>query len=265
MNNIFFEIGNYPLLESDAVKVRDFLYDISFEIFKHEIKNEKKHTRTIFRVPSIDNIRFKKINNKKYYYYFTNVFYEIIAGNAIIDAAKKYPDLFGSGNSEDVILALNKVRPSFSESNVDALFKDEQYCFIFEEDYKGELNKDKVLKIQLFRFQEVHKKNGNSDDNKEFVGGLLHTFQHFSFTEMSLSTFDNGYNLNYHPSFFILDLTNAFFNTELSKTKDKDGKEGLLGVYNGINFFFFSVDTIDLKVCFLSTAYFLPKIKNTKK
>jgi hypothetical protein len=96
------------------------------------------------------------------------------------------------------------------------------------------------------------------------VGGLLHAFQHFAYKDKSLSTFAKGYNLDYHPSYFILDITNAFFYSKLIETKDKDKKECSLGVYNDINFYFFSIKIDDSKVFFLSTAYFQGYI-NIKK
>lgn len=254
MDNNFFEIENDQMFDSDIDKIRSFIDSISKDIFCHEIEKDKKKIRTHYRIPSTDNIRPKKINNSKYYYYFTNVFYEVIAGNSIIDAMNQYPDLFGIGNSEKVIEALNNVRPNYSSSNDDAIFSEEQYCFVLQENENGELNKNKVLKIELFRFQEEHKKNSNSKSNKEFVGGLMHAFQHFAHKDIGLSTFEKGYNLNFHPSYFIIYLTNALFNSDLIETKDKNGKKALLGVYKKINFYFFPVKLNDSIVFFLSTA-----------
>lgn len=254
MNNNFFELENNQITDFDIAKIRSFIDSISEKIFYHELENDEKRKRTHYRIPSTDNIRLKIINNSKYYFYFTNVFYEVIAGNSIIDAMNQHPDLFGSEKSEKVIEALNNVRPNYSQINDDTIFREEQYCFILQENENGELNKNKVLKIELFRFHEVHKKNSNSELNKEFVGGLLHAFQHFAFNDKSLSTFAKGYNLHYHPSYFILYLTNALFNSNLIATKDKNGKIAFLGVYKKINFYFFSVKFDDSIVFFLSTA-----------
>ena len=63
------------------------------------------------------------------------------------------------------------------------------------------------------------------------------------------------YNLDYYPSYFISDITNAFFNSELICKKDKNGKTGKLGVFNNVEFYFFYENDADLGVYFLTTAY----------
>jgi hypothetical protein len=89
-----------------------------------------------------------------------------------------------------------------------------------------------------------------------FTGGLFHAFKHFTFNGINLSLQEKPeYNLDYHPTFFISDLTNAFFNSKLILTKDKNGKEGLLGKFNNIDFLFFYNKNTELGVYFLTTAF----------
>ena len=251
MDTNYFEVENYQSSESKKVEVRKLIELISCKLYYHEKINDKQNSRTHYRIPSLDNIISKQIGQNKYHYYFTNIFYGLIAENVLIDAAEKYTKLFGTGNSEDIIKALNLIRPGFCSD--DSIYREEQFCYVIEEDLFGELNESNVLKIQLFRFQDLQT---NTTSCKEFTGGLFHAFKHFSFNGINLSISKNTeYNLDYYPSYFISDINNAFFNSKLILTKDKNGKEGLLGKFNNIDFLFFYDKNIDLGVYFLTTAY----------
>jgi hypothetical protein len=251
MDTNYFEVENYQSSESKKVEIRRLIEFISCKLYCHEKINDKVNSRTHYRIPSLDNIVTKQIGNNKYHYYFTNIFYALIAENILIDAAEKHPNFFGTGNSADIIKALNLIKPGFCPD--DSIYKEEQFCYVVEENEFGELNESNILKIQLFRFQELQT---NTASCKEFTGGLFHAFKHFTFNGINLSLEENPkHNLDYHPSFFIFDLTNAFFNTKLLSTKDKKYKSGLLGRFNDIDFYFFYDNYADLGVYFLTTAY----------
>lgn len=256
MDTNYFEVENYQSSESKKVEIRRLIELISCRLYCHEKINDKVNSRTHYRIPSLDNIVTKQIGNNKYHYYFTNIFYALIAENVLIDAAEKYPNFFGTGNSEDLIKALNLLKPGFCPD--DSIYKEEQYCFVVEENEKGQLNEKKILKIQLFRFQELSGKETLFE--YVFTGGLFHAFKHFRFNEINISISKNTeYNLVYYPSYFISDMTNAFFISELVCKKDKNGKTGRLGVFNNIEFYFFYEKEADLGVYFLNTAYRIKK------
>lgn len=221
MNTDFFKAKNYKLSESKKVEIRKLIELISCKLYCHEKKNDKVNSRTHYRIPSTNNIISKQIEDKKYHYYFTNIFFGVIAENVLINADTNHSELFGRNNSEDIIKALNLEKPGFCSD--DSIYKEEQFCYVIEENERGELNEKNILKIQLFRFQEPSYKENIFE--YIFTGGLFHAFKHFTFNGINLSLQENPeYNLDYHPSFFISDLTNAFFNTKLILTKDKKGK-----------------------------------------
>lgn len=150
MDKNYFEVENYQSSESKKVEIRRLIELISCKLYCHEKINDKVNSRTHYRIPSLDNIISKQIRLNKYHYYFTNIFYGLIAENVLIDAAVKYTKLFGTGNSEDIIKALNLIRPGFCSG--DSIYKEEQFCYVIEENEFGELNESNILKIQLFRF-----------------------------------------------------------------------------------------------------------------
>jgi hypothetical protein len=252
MKDTFFEQDKNLVTESDKAKIRNLIHNISEKIYNHEIEHDKLNSRTHIKIPTTDNIILKCVDNKKYYYYFTNIFYGLIIDNILLDAATEYPDLFGTGNSEDVIKAINNIRPVFCTD--DSIYKEEQYCYIVEENEKGELNENNILKIQLFRFQELTDKKDILSKNI-FTGGLFHAYKHFRFHDKSISTDNKGFNFDHHPSYFLFYITQAFFKSELKKEKDANGRGGLCGIHENIKFFFFPVDISNLKLCFLTTAY----------
>ena len=252
MDTNYFEVDNYHSDESKKIEIRRLIELISYKLYCHEKIKDKVNSRTYNRISSLDNIISKQIGQNKYHYYFTNIFYGLIAENVLIDAAEKYTKLFGTGNSEDIIKALNLIRPGFCSD--ESIYKEEQFCYVIEENDRGELNEKYILKIQLFRFQEPS--NEKDIIVNIFTGGLFHAFKHFTFNGINLSLQEKPeYNLDYHPTFFISDLTNAFFNSKLILTKDKNGKEGLLGKFNNIDFLFFYNKNTELGVYFLTTAF----------
>ena len=163
MKTNFFKVENHQSSKSEKVEIRRLIELISCKLYCHEKTNDKINSRTYYRIPSIDNIVTKQIGNKKYHYYFTNIFYGLIAENVLIDAAKNHPKLFGTGNSKDVIKALNLTKSGFCSD--DSIYKEEQYCYVVEENENGLLNEKLILKIQLFRFQEL----ANKDASFEYV------------------------------------------------------------------------------------------------
>ena len=254
MKTNFFKKDRFPLSKMDKSKVRKLTLFISSKLYFQEMVTDKVNSRTNIRIPSTDNITTIKKGNKKYYYYFTNIFYGVIAENILLNAATKNPELFGTNNSEDIIRALNLEKPGFCSD--DSIYKEEQYCYVIEEDKNGELNEKKILKIQLFRFQELEDKK-KPLSNKVFTGGLFHAFKHFTFKGTNLSIkIKPEHDLDYNPSYFISDITNAFFNNELVWAKDENNKNSLLGKFNSINFYFYCNKELNLGVHFLTTAHY---------
>lgn len=255
MNDIFFNKECIIANGKEWHKLREFIEPISLAIFKKEKETEKisERKRTFHSLPDFSNLKVEKVSNKKYYYYYTNTFYGVIAENVLLDAAQKYPEDFNTNDSNTIIKALNKTRggPIISYDD-ESPFKEERYCYVIEEDENGRLNKDRILKLQLFKLQQASEKIKNKND---FTGGLFHAFKHFSFNGICVST-SSEKNLEYHPSYFIKEIANAFFTCKFEGRKNpKTRKQEYYCINNEILFAFFKLVLEDSNVYFLNTSH----------
>ena len=257
MNKNFFENDCIVANEIECKKFRKFIEPISNEIFKKEKDTEKKveRKRTFSFIPSVNNLKVEKVGNKKYYYYYTDTFFDVIAGDVLLEAAIKFPECFNTNNSETIIIALNKAKGGLIESLTDEiLYKEERYCYVIEEDGNGQINKNQILKLQLFKLQQ----DSVEKNKKDFTGGLFHAFKHFSFNGVCIST-GSEKNLDYHPSYFVKEIATAFFSCELQFRKNpKTCKGEYYCNNNSILFAFYKLlldDQDNLNVYFLNTVH----------
>lgn len=196
--------------------INSFIEKRSIQLMKHE---EKDYSPVGF---PISNYMLFPINGKSYYRIATNTFISII-DDSIKTAIEKYPELFGTGNSKDVIkaiyLATEETTPYFFQcycnriGEFEEFIKKAAHCYIIE--YNKSNFSTKILRIDLFRKMDINK---NKSQSFEFTGGLFHCFKHFSISGVSLSTGKEKVEI-FDPIRMINYIAIAFFeNTEKNQT-----------------------------------------------
>lgn len=165
---------------------------------KHENKNYAK-----VGFP-FNNYTIYPIIDRNFYCIQTNTFKDIIEED-YLHALKQNSDSFGTGNAMDIIKELFKSKNhlSFDLERFSNFLKTEQFCYIVE-NANGEI-RDNILRIDLFRKLEPGTKN-----SLEFVGGIFHSFKHFSIDNINLST-GNDINEIENPKDVIQLAIKAFF------------------------------------------------------
>lgn len=163
---------------------------------KHETKDAAK-----VGFP-IQNYRKYLIQGRTFYCIKSNVF-DAIIDDYHVQAHKKYPEKFGTGNALDVIEAIYLIEPTRDLEWFVNFLRDEQFAYIIESDNGNII--DKILRIDLFR--QLDK---NDDGQNEFTGGIFHAFKHFSIDDRNLSTGQDVHNIQY-PECLLHFATEAFF------------------------------------------------------
>ena len=180
-------------------RTREFIEKKSLDLMKHETKDAAK-----VGFP-INNYRKYLLQGKTFYCIKSNVFKAIIE-EYLAQAQKKYPEKFGTGNAIDVIEAIYNLEPTFDLNRFIEFLQNEQFAYIIESK-DGEIT-DKILRIDLFR-----KLDENEKGQKEFTGGIFHSFKHFSIDNINLSTGQDIHNIQYPEQLLHL-ATEAFFIAE---------------------------------------------------
>jgi len=220
--------------------IGDFLEAKSVLLWKHE---KSKGINRTYAKTNFDETKFHeiKISNRRFFVVCTNVFHQIL-NSVLADACEKYPECFGTGNASDVLCALYKIEAFGSISDFQNFLSEEQFAWIVEIS-EGHV-RPKILRIELFRKID----NLNGDETKtEFTGGVFHSFRHFHYKDVPLSTKKEKGSID-HPSSIIELLISGFFFSEL-KQKDMNGEKLEAKVTNE-----------DSKYCF---AFFFEKESQT--
>jgi len=164
-------------------KIKDFIKARALSIKIDENKNSEQITFPISNYFDYNPI----IDNPKYYCISTNTFKSIILDNNILsEIATKDSTFFETGNAKDVLKGLleyNETYQSFWGNDINKL-----ECFLAKNAFSyvvkvdnNEINNE-VLRLDLFR--EVK----NNEKSFDFVGGLFHSFKHFSVGGVNLTT-----------------------------------------------------------------------------
>lgn len=157
----------------DYSAARDFLKEKLLNLMRHEGKNFAK---VGFPIQSYANYPIK---GRMFHSISTNVFREVLK-DVLIEAVKKYPENFGTGNATDVLEAIYKIEPISDLDDFIEFLRTEQFCCIIE-NINGVISRD-ILRIDLFRRLDIKK------EIKIFTGGIFHALKHFSFEGQNLST-----------------------------------------------------------------------------
>ncbi|RTE54143.1 hypothetical protein EHW67_09480 [Arenibacter aquaticus] len=191
--------------------INGFIRERALSIKEDESKNSEQ-----IGFPISNYIDYSpQIDNPKYCCIATNTFKSIIVDNNTLSViATKKPELFGTGNAKDVLKGILLNNPNYQctwNDDVDrfAVFLAKRaYLYAMKVD-NNEVNND-VLRIDLFR----ELKTSKEDEGKfDFIGGLLHSFKHFSISGISLSTGNCEAEL-YHTLRIINYSLKAFFEGE---------------------------------------------------
>lgn len=132
---------------------------------------------------SIDEC-FSFTDGKITFYFACNYSFLKVIEKNLLAARKKSPELFGTGDAQHILDALYKESGQCcSEEEYCDYLRNHACCYLLRETNE-ELNTN-ILRIDLFRLLRPCEKNPSC---LEFVGGLLHSLDHFSMDEQNLAT-----------------------------------------------------------------------------
>ena len=228
-------------------KTRAYVEKKALELMSHENKND-----TPTGVP-INNYRLFHTEGRTFYSVQINTFM-VIVDNFLLEAQRRFPEKFGTGNAYDIIEALRQIQPLWYDTaqEIAEFFAKDKCAYVFESD-GGEVL-DRMLRIDLFRMIK-NDKNGNP----EFIGGLFHGLKHFSKAGTNYSTGSSNHELD-NPQALIGEIINAFFT--IDGTFETSDQYVVLRPYeNDYNLKFVFYREENTKVFFLKTVYKEPKKK----
>lgn len=108
-----------------------------------------------------------------------------------------------------------------------------------------------ILRIELFRQIDILK---NDESKNEFTGGVFHSFKHFTYQGVPLSTKKENKEIN-HPKSIIEFLIQGFFFTQL-KMKSVNKYISTVNLQNGKNLFFSFYKESITGIFFVNTVYY---------
>lgn len=147
---------------------------------------------------------------------FKHLLYDVLP-----KATFKYPECFGKYDAQKVLKAIYDTQPMWSFEVFIEMLKRDKFAYIFE--VVDETPLDKVLRIELFR--DI-KPNKNNSKKTEFIGGLFHTFQHFSFGGVPLSTHHSNTELVYPVDILEWFIIAFFISCPIPKNHQRYSKPG---------------------------------------
>jgi len=205
---------NRMMTEEQHSLINDFLEKRSVYLMENE---DKDSTQARFPISNFIDYNPHQ-SSPKFYVATTNIFKKIIFDeNYLANIASVSPEYFGTGDARDVLHGIVQYDENFKflyERRIchfaSLLSKAHAYVIKIE----GYSIHPEVLRIDLFR----ELKKSKSDPKKyDFIGGLFHSFKHFSIDEMNLSTRNESAEL-YHTLRIISFAIDAFFKSERKQT-----------------------------------------------
>ena len=152
-------------------------------------------------------------SERKFVIISTNVFYKIL-NSVLIAACEKYPEYFGKDDVNNVLEALYQIENIGTLDQFSNFLKTEQFAWIIE--LIDERVSPDVLRVELFRKIDKLKKENSKN---EFTGGVFHSFKHFTYNGIPLSSKKENKEIN-HPKSIIDFLIQGFFFSELKKKSE---------------------------------------------
>jgi hypothetical protein len=199
-------------------KINDYVEQKSTGLMMHENKtheNNPTHLPKDFIRARFDSSHARCIldRGRTFAVVSTNVFFEVMH-NVLLEAAKSFPDHFGTRDANKVVEAIYKACPEGRSEDFSEFLRKEQFAYVFE--IKGDEIIDKTLRLDFFRKIEVAKVGSGYD----FTGGAFHALKHFSCEGMCLSTHKENFALP-HPTSIVKHVIDAFFFHELIPANKK--------------------------------------------
>lgn len=212
------------MTQKELSNIREFINNKSILLMKSERRSFAKSGFDISHYSEI-----KKLD-RKFVIISTNVFYQIL-NSVLIEACEKYPKYFGQDDINKVLEALYRIENVGTMDKFSNFLKIEQFAWILE--LVDETVSSNVLRVELFR--QVNKLK-NDETKSEFTGGVFHSFKHFTYKGIPLSTKKENKELN-HPKSIIEVLIQGFFFAEL-KSISANKYESNINLPNGKKLYF---------------------------
>jgi hypothetical protein len=194
---------------NELTQIREFINRKSLLLMQHE---KRTFAKTGF---DFSHYKEKKFLERKFVIISTNVFHQILDG-VLVEACKRYPQNFGEDDVNLVFEALYQIEKFGSVEEFQEFLKLENFAWILELQ-NGKVY-PKVLRIELFRKIDQLK-----DDNSktEFTGGIFHSFKHFTYNGIPLSTKRENKQIDHPMSIIDIVLLGFFFSDLTPKPSDK--------------------------------------------
>jgi hypothetical protein len=161
--------------------------------------------------------------------------------SVLIEACEKYPDYFGKGEINKVLEALYQTENVGTMEQFYDFLKTEQFAWILE--IVNEEVSPHVLRVELFRRVDKLKKD---EFKNEFTGGVFHSFKHFTYKGIPLSTKKENKEIN-HPKSIIQYLIQGFFFSDLKMKSDTKYESKMnFQIDNQLQFSFYKQKVTDI-------------------
>lgn len=139
-------------------------------------------------------------------------FEDLIMKENLLEVVKQNPNLFGTGETINVLEGLHKVVGNYLPfDKFKEFFSQEKFAYIGEYDENG-LKRNKILRLDFYRI----------DCGNIFIGGLFHAFRHFNFQDIAVTTKKGEHKMSWIHHFMTA-LVKAFLCQELEQDS-KDPK-----------------------------------------
>lgn len=205
---LVYSIKIIKMTQKELLNIRDFINQKSLLLMESEGRSFVKSGL------DISHYNETEYAGRKFVIISTNVFYQIL-NFVLIEACEKYPENFGKDDVEKVLEALYLIENVGTLEQFSDFLKTEQFAWILE--LVDEKVNDNILRVELFRQVDKLK---NDESKNEFTGGVFHSFKHFTYKGIPLSTKKENKEIN-HPKSIIEFLLQGFFFTELKMKSEK--------------------------------------------
>lgn len=161
-------------MEDVKLRINEKLKTVSLALMKDEEKD------SCWAKFSSGNMCILTVKKRTFCIAFTYEFDSLINNEGYKIATEEYSDLFGTGDSFDVLKSLHISNKNFNTQSFDRYFEyisNEKFAYVVE--ITNANIGDKVLRLDLFR----NVKPSKSDSSKnEFIGGLIKENTTYSLT-----------------------------------------------------------------------------------
>ncbi|MBR4535562.1 MAG: hypothetical protein IKO62_02760 [Bacteroidales bacterium] len=171
-------------------------------------------------------------------------FEDLIINERLLEVVKQNSNLFGTGMTIDVLRGLhNTLYANMPFEKFKESFSQEKFAYIGEYDEKG-LKRDRILRLDFYRI----------DKENEFIGGLFHTFKHFNFQKLAVTTKKGEQSMSWIHHFMVA-LVKAFLCQDLENDPNikTDYISKIRSGEHNLKFVFYL--NKEANVYFLKTAY----------